>query len=334
MSDEIIRPVTILTGFLGSGKTTFLNHLLEQNPSKRYAIIENEYGQESIDSELILRAEDGIMELNNGCLCCTLNENLYEILNTLYQRREEYDELIIEATGVADPRGLADPFLNNYSIKKQFPLNRIICLVDAEQVEDQLRTTEEAIHQITFSDILLINKIDLVSTDRIRALHGVLQGLNPLAQIIDSSKDDYPSIEQAAHNTDLDEGIFDQGIAESQTSWPMIKPHGHHHHDHTDGVESHMIVFDQPFDYTMLHVRVLGFLAFQSEGLYRMKGLIWVSHSDQQMLLQSVGSRLSIDDKRPWQQDEVRSSKIVVIGRGFKKKSLEKMFSQCIKKTI
>jgi len=149
MGKEIIRPVTILTGFLGSGKTTFLNHLLEQNPSKRYAIIENEYGQESIDSELILRAEDGIMELNNGCLCCTLNENLYEILNTLYQRREEYDELIIEATGVADPRGLADPFLNNYSIKKQFPLNRIICLVDAEQVEDQLRTTEEAIHQIT-----------------------------------------------------------------------------------------------------------------------------------------------------------------------------------------
>ena len=116
MSNEMIRPVTILTGFLGSGKTTFLNDLLQRNPNKKYAIIENEYGKESIDSELILRAEDGIVELNNGCLCCTLNENLYDILNTLHQRREEYDEVIIEATGVADPRGLADPFLNNYSI--------------------------------------------------------------------------------------------------------------------------------------------------------------------------------------------------------------------------
>jgi len=295
MSKEITRPVTILTGFLGSGKTTFLNDLVQRNPNKKYAIIENEYGKESIDSELILRAEDGIVELNNGCLCCTLNENLYDILNTLHQRREEYDEVIIEATGVADPRGLADPFLNNYSIKKQFPLNRIICLVDAEQVEDQLRNTEEAIHQITFSDVLIVNKIDLVSTDHINRLNELLNELNPLAEIIQGSKDGFPSIEQV-------------------TSWPVTKPHEHHHHDHTDGVVSHMIVFDQPFDYTMLHVRVLGFLAFQAEGLYRMKGLIWVSHSDQQMLLQSVGSRLSIDDKRPWQQDEVRSSKIVVIG--------------------
>ena len=333
MSSDITRPVTILTGFLGAGKTTFLNDLLQRNPNKKYAIIENEYGKESIDSELILRAEDGIIELNNGCLCCTLNENLYDILNTLHQRREEYDEVIIEATGVADPRGLADPFLNNYSIKKQFPLNRIICLVDAEQVEDQLRHTEEAIHQITFSDVLIVNKIDLVSIDRINKLKERLNGLNPLAEIIQGSKDGFPSIEQTAHNTDLDEGIFNPTKAESVTSWPVTKPHEHHHHDHTDGVVSHMIVFDQPFDYTMLHVRVLGFLAFQAEGLYRMKGLIWVSHSDQQMLLQSVGSRLSIDDKRPWHPDEVRSSKIVVIGKGFQKKSLEKMFSQCIKKT-
>ncbi|MEM6768143.1 MAG: GTP-binding protein, partial [Bacteroidota bacterium] len=107
------KPVTILTGFLGAGKTTFLNHILEQNTDTRYAIIENEFGEQGIDSELVIHQEETIVELNNGCLCCTLNDNLYDILNDLYKRRDEFDELIIEATGVADPTGLAQPFVTH-----------------------------------------------------------------------------------------------------------------------------------------------------------------------------------------------------------------------------
>ena len=107
---------------------TYLNYLLQSKPDTRFAIIENEFGEQSIDSELIIRAEDGIVELNNGCLCCTLNDNLYDILNTLFERRDEYDEIIIEATGIADPRGLAEPFIVHPAIKKQFPLRGIICL--------------------------------------------------------------------------------------------------------------------------------------------------------------------------------------------------------------
>jgi len=178
------KPSTILTGFLGAGKTTYLNYLLQSKPDIRYAIIENEYGEQSIDSELILRAEDDIIELNNGCLCCTLNDNLYDILNKLFERREEYDEILIEATGVADPRGLADPFITYPTIKKQFPLTRIICLIDAELIEDQLKNTKEAISQITFSDVLLINKIDLVSEGYLGELTERLQKLNPLAKIV------------------------------------------------------------------------------------------------------------------------------------------------------
>lgn len=322
-----------MTGFLGAGKTTYLNYLLNKNKDVRYAIIENEYGEESIDSELILRAEDDIIELNNGCLCCTLNDNLYDILNTLYERRDEYDEIIIEATGVADPRGLAAPFINNYGIKKQFPLNRIICLVDAEQVEDQLQSTEEAIHQITFSDVLLINKTDLVSSDKLLEIELLLTQLNPLAQIIIGNHKSYDSIEVRAHNSELDEGVFD-AISNSQSltdsSFPVAKPHTHHHHEHTDGIRSLALEFDRPFDLSKLHLRLLGFLTFQASGLYRMKGLIWVSHSDQQHLLQSVGSRLAIDEKRPWNNGEERKSKIIVIGRGFQKKALDKMFSQCL----
>ncbi len=324
-----IRPTTILTGFLGAGKTTYLNHQLSQTPDTRYAIIENEYGEQSIDSELIMRAEDDIVELNNGCLCCTLNDNLYDILNKLYQRKDEYDQLIIEATGVADPRGLASPFLNNYAIKKQFPLSRIICLVDAERIEEQLRTTEEAIHQITFSDVLLINKIELVSPKRLAAIEALLHRLNPLAQILTGSQMNYPEIDSAMHNTDLDKGIFGQEEKSETDAFPVQIPHSHHHHDHTDGVTSHTLIFDRPFDYPKLHLRLLGFLKFQAQGLYRMKGFLWLQHSDQQHLLQSVGSRMSLDEKRPWALNESRESKIVIIGRNFQKKSLEKMFTQC-----
>jgi G3E family GTPase len=316
---------------LGAGKTTYLNNLLKKNPNKKYAIIENEYGQESIDSELILRAEDDIIEINNGCLCCTLNDNLYDILNTLYNRRNEYEELIIEATGVADPRGLAAPFLSNYAIKKQFPLDRIICLVDAEQVLEQLQNTEEAIHQITFSDVLLINKTDLVAEDQLFHLQSLLKRLNPIGQIIIGNRDAYLPLEHLAHNSNLDDYIFEP-IHEKPlptTTFPVTKPHVHHDHDHTDGIASHTLIFDRSFDYAQLHLRILGFLTFQSSGLYRMKGLIWLNHSNHQHLLQSVGSRLSIDEKRLWAPDEIRRSKIVVIGKGFQKKSLLKMFSQC-----
>ena len=132
------KPVTILTGFLGAGKTTFLNHLLQENEDIRYLIIENEFGEQSIDNELLLQPKESIIEFKNGCLCCSMNGNLYDILNDLYERRSEFDEIIIEATGIADPVGLVEPFIVHPLINKHFPIAAIICLVDAELVEDQL----------------------------------------------------------------------------------------------------------------------------------------------------------------------------------------------------
>ena len=322
------RPVTILTGFLGAGKTTYLNHLLNSKPNTRFAIIENEYGEKSIDSELIIRAEEDIVELNNGCLCCTLNSNLYDILNTLFDRRAEYDEIIIEATGVADPRGLAEPFIIHNSIKKQFPLTGVICLVDAELVEDQLQETEEAIHQITFSDVLLVNKTDLVNEPYLGDLSQRLRQLNPLAKIVFGNQDAFPVIETIERDAELD-AIFDQSKHSSDNNFPVQKPHHHHHHEHTK-VVSHTIVFDQPFDEQKLRHRLMVYLAFQSKGLYRMKGLIWMNESEDQYLLQSVGKQLNITEKRPWQPTEKRQSMIVFIGKAIQRKGLEKMLRQCL----
>lgn len=330
-------PVTILTGFLGSGKTTFLNHLLQNNDGKRYAIIENEFGEQGIDSELVLRPDETIVELNNGCLCCTLNDNLYDILNQLFDRRDEFDEIIIEATGVADPAGLAQPFLGHPLIKEHFPLLGIICLVDAELVEDYIEETEEAINQITFSDVLLINKTDLVRPKYVSELSQKLQAINPLAKIHFGNKDSFPAIELDKDQSQLDEIFLKDHsslhLSETEISFPVQKPHHHHHHSHT-AVVSHTFTFDQPFDYQSMYQQLLVYLTFQSKGLYRMKGLVWMVDSEQQHIVQSVGKRLDFQEKRAWKATEKKQSTIVFIGKDLQRKGLEKLLNKCLAKDL
>ncbi len=328
------KPVTILTGFLGSGKTTFLNHLLRENDTTRYAIIENEFGEQGIDNQLVMCPGETIVELNNGCLCCTLNDNLYDILNELFERRDEFDEIVIEATGVADPTGLAQPFIAHPLIKKHFPLTGIICLVDAEQIEDQLEETVEALNQITFSDILVINKTDLVTENYVSELEHRLENLNPLASIVKGNKNRYPRIEYHRDNKALDQ-IFKKQVQVNKadmeaTSFPVQKPHSHHHHHHTDDVNSLTFTFDKPFDYKVLHHNLLVFLTFQSKGLYRMKGLIWVKDEDQQFVLQSVGKRLDLQENRAWTPTEDKQSVIVFIGKQLQRKGLENLLKKCL----
>ena len=331
------KPVTILTGFLGAGKTTFLNHLLKEKEGIRYAIIENEFGACGIDNELVLSVSDTIVELNNGCLCCTLNDNLYEILNELHDRKTEFDEIIIEATGVANPVGLAEPFVSHPLIKEYFPLTAIICLVDAELIEDQLQETEEALPQLTFSDWILINKTDLVSQDHLSALNQKLQKLNPLATIVEGNKNHFPSIAWKENNGQLDKIVSGHHIAGAhhgkETNFPIQKPHAHHDHDHT-AVDSHTFTFDRPFQYKTLYHQLQVYLTFQAKGMYRMKGLIWLEEEEQQYVIQSVGKRLDFESKGEWKQGEPKKSVIVFIGKNLPVKGLQRLLNKCLSSTV
>ena len=326
-------PITILTGFLGSGKTTFLNHLIEKNSNIRYAIIENEFGEQSIDSELILRpSEAAIVELNNGCLCCTLNDNLYDILNELFDRREEFDEIVIEATGVADPVGLAEPFVAHSLIKEQFPLKGIICLVDSELIEEQIENSEEAIQQITFSDMLLLNKSDLVSDSTLMNLKQKMHNLNPLAKIFSGNKDSFPEIDLTQEDTKIEE-LFLQNklkLSEKELNFPLQKPHSHHHHKHTEKVNSQTFIFDKPFNYAKLENQLFIYLTLQAKDLYRMKGLVWMQGSEQQYVVQSVGKRLDFEKKQAWKTDTKKQSIIIFIGKNLQRKGLEKLLNRCL----
>jgi G3E family GTPase len=131
-----IKEVSILTGFLGSGKTTLVNAIISGKAKTRFAIIENEIGEESIDAELLIKRDDNIVELNNGCLCCTLNDNLYDILNQLWLRKSSWDQLLIEATGIADPANIARPFLTNESVQESFQLKMVKCVVDSDLIDE------------------------------------------------------------------------------------------------------------------------------------------------------------------------------------------------------
>lgn len=333
--DKMNKAVTILTGFLGSGKTTFLNQMIRRNPNTRYAIIENEFGEEGIDGELILRPEDGVVELNNGCLCCTLNDNLYDILNDLFDRRNEFDEIIIEATGVADPAGLAEPFLSHPLIKEHFPLKGTICLIDTEIVEDQIEETKEALSQITFSDVLILNKTDLVTKDYVLEVQSKMQALNPLAKIYVADEKGFPDFDLSKEKSTKEEGMLIEKLDQDTNHGLDLRPSHHHHdHEHTDEIKSIALKFDQAFDAEMLYHQLFVYLAFQSKGLYRLKGLIHIANDDQQYLLQSVGKRVSLNENRPWKVDEKRESVIVFIGKNLQEKGLKKLLSKCLAKSI
>ena len=176
-------PVTVLTGFLGAGKTTLLNHLLTANHGKRIAVIENEFGEIGIDNALVINADEEIFEMNNGCICCTVRGDLIRILGQLLKRRDKFDYILVETTGLADPGPVAQTFFSDDEMKRAFRLDGIVTLVDAKHIGLHLEDAPEAKEQIAFADRILLNKTDLVGKDEVEALETKIRSINALARI-------------------------------------------------------------------------------------------------------------------------------------------------------
>lgn len=176
-------PVTVLTGFLGSGKTTLLNHILSKQHGLRIAVIENEFGEIGIDDALVINADEEVFEMNNGCICCTVRGDLIRILGSLMRRRDKFDRILIETTGMADPGPVSQTFFVDEEIKAAMRLDGIITVVDAHHVEQHIDSSEEVREQIAFADVILLNKTDLTDTEKLTALESRLRGMNALARI-------------------------------------------------------------------------------------------------------------------------------------------------------
>ena len=196
-------PVTILTGFLGSGKTTLLNRILKEEHGKRIAVIENEFGEVGIDQALVINADEEIFEMSNGCICCTVRGDLIRVLGNLMKRRDKFDYVLVETTGLADPGPVAQTFFMDDEIHAEFALDGIVTLVDAAHIEQQLGRSDESTEQIAFADVLVLNKTDLVDDDALDRLEARLRDMNRMARVIRSERAD------VSVDTVLNLGAFD-----------------------------------------------------------------------------------------------------------------------------
>jgi G3E family GTPase len=185
-------PVTILTGFLGSGKTTLLNRILSEEHGHRVAVIENEFGEVGVDQALVNNAEEEIFEMNNGCICCTVRGDLISVLGNLMKRRDRFDRVLVETTGLADPGPVAQTFFMDEDIQEDFRLDGVVTLVDAKHLEMHLEDSKKAREQVAFADVLVLNKIDLVSEAAVESLARKVRGMNAMAQIYRSRMADVP----------------------------------------------------------------------------------------------------------------------------------------------
>lgn len=311
-------PVTILTGFLGAGKTTLLNHLIEQHPATKFAIIENEFGDIPIDNELVVNADQGIFELSNGCICCTLNNELVEMLLKLLDSGKVFDHLLIETTGIAEPDAIAVAFTAEPALQTAFRLDGTICLVDAEHIEDMLHEREEARKQITFADFIVLNKKSTVQPDYLAELTQRLKHINPFAEM---EATDFGKVEADVLNLHAyDAEKLQQKIAS------VIEP-GHHHHHHTDDVVSQSFIFDKPFDFLkfMHWSRVL--LMVQGGSIYRVKGILSFANEAQKMVFQSVRTNAAFQKGASRNDGE---SRLVFIGKNLKREPLERALRSCL----
>ncbi|MFO1197905.1 MAG: GTP-binding protein [Burkholderiaceae bacterium] len=318
-------PVTILTGFLGAGKTTLLNRILKEQHGHRIAVIENEFGEEGVDNDLLLQDRDEqIVEMNNGCICCTVRGDLIRILGDLRERRQsgelKFDRVIIETTGLADPGPVAQTFFLDDEIADYFLLDAVVTVVDAKHGERQLDEHKEAQEQVGFADRILMSKVDLVGEDEQERLRKRLARINPRAPIKPVHFGEVP----IAEVLDI-RGFNLNAILELD---PQFLTSDEHEHD--DAVQSFVFKSNRPFDAGKLEDFLGGLIQVYGQDMLRYKGVLYMKGSDRLTVFQGVHMMMGADTGRRWQTGEKPSSKMVFIGRNLPKETFVKGLEQCL----
>jgi G3E family GTPase len=319
-------PVTVLTGFLGSGKTTLLNRILTEQHGMRIAVIENEFGEIGIDDALVLDAQEEIFEMNNGCICCTVRGDLIRILGALMRRRDRFDRILVETTGLADPAPVAQTFFVDDEIRDQLRLDAIVTLVDAKHILAHLDEVKpdgvenEAVEQIAFADRIILNKTDLVADTDLCDIRTRLRQVNALAEIIPAqhAKLDLARI--------LDVGAFD--LSRVLETDPQFLTDSDHMHDTT--VTSIGIQTPGEVDVEKLNEWLGELLSTKGVDIFRSKGILAIAGQANQYVFQGVHMLFDGDDARPWHDGEPRTNRLVFIGRNLDRAELESGFSACL----
>lgn len=309
---------TILTGFLGAGKTTLLNQILSNSKDERIAVIVNEYGEVGIDGKLVLETQDEIIELNNGCVCCTVRTDLIAAIRNLLQSNRHVDRIVIETSGLADPAPVIQSFILDEILAKQLDLDAIVTVVDARHISKQM-DLDEAREQISFADVLLLNKVDLVREEDLRQTEATLRKLNPLARILRTTSCivDRSSV--------LDIGAFD--LKNILSIDPDILADHEHEHDQSIGCVA--IRESGALDPTVFNAWLNQLVQGTGKDLLRMKGVLNFRGEARRYVLHGVHMTLDGRHGRPWRPDESRVNELVFIGRDLDASTLRSGFLAC-----
>ena len=313
-----IIPVSILTGFLGAGKTTLLNHILREQSEYKFAVIVNEIGKVGIDGALVENQRDEVVELSNGCICCTVRKDLVLGVQKLI-KRGGFDYLLIETTGIADPGPVAQTFVNIPALQQFVQLDGIITVVDAEQIIRQRKETDVADAQIALADTILLNKTDLVDDNQLKQVTQRIRTINPHCAIIRSQHGKVNlKLLLDVHAFDVDQKLaVDPGFLDELRT----------DRAHVD-IESCAYEFDRPFDVTKFEAFVQQLT--EREKVYRSKGFLAVSGHNHRAIFHGVNNRFHIFWDRPWREGEIRRSQFVFIGKKLDGKKIELGLRACL----
>lgn len=319
-------PVTVVTGFLGSGKTTLVNRILTGDHGLRIAIIENEYGEVGIDDALVIDTDEEIFEMNNGCICCTVRGDLIRTLGTLMKRKDRFDRILIETTGLADPAPVVQTFFADDEIREQLRIDAIVTVVDAKHLplhlSDDASEGREAVEQIAFADRIVLNKVDLVTEDELADVEAKVRAINAGAECVRTTMSDVDIAWL------LDVGAFDlERIAAREAElMGAARDTGRH----GSGIGSVGIELDGAVDVTRLNQWLGWLLEERGPDIFRMKGILNVDGSEERYVFQGVHMLFDGRPDRAWRAGEHRGNRLVFIGRGLDRDELFARFRACL----
>jgi len=323
---------SILTGFLGAGKTTLVNHLLKGQHGLKIAVIENEFGEVGVDDAIVMETEEEVFEMNNGCICCTVRGDLLRIFQKLSRRAVPFDHILIETTGLADPAPVAQTFFVDEEVKANYELDAIITVVDSKHVlvhleEEKPEGVEnESVEQVAFADKIILNKIDLVSEKEKAEVIQKLRSINKFAEIMETTQS---SVDP---NRLLGVKAFDLSRV-LQVEEDFLDTEAEHAHD--DTVSSVGIEFQAELDLALLNTWLSTMLRENGVDLFRSKGVLNVKGSDARHIFQGVHMLMSISSSdqgvgRPWKEGEMRTNRLVFIGRNLNREDIMTNFMACV----
>ncbi|MBV9783496.1 MAG: GTP-binding protein [Acidisphaera sp.] len=312
-------PVTVLTGYLGAGKTTLLNRILSENHGRRYAVVVNEFGELGVDNDLVVDSDEEVFEMNNGCICCTVRGDLIRIVGGLMKRRDRFDGIIIETTGLANPAPVAQTFFVDEGVRSRARLDAIVTVVDAKHLPQRLVDSHEAADQIAFADVIVLNKTDLVSAEELAEVENKIRAINRFAEIHRTERASLPIADV------LDRGAFDLKRVLAMEPGFLTDDS----HEHNDDIASVSFEVERPIDPEKFNAWIGQLLAEKGPDLLRTKGILHYAGEDRRFAFQAVHMIADGDFIGPAREGEPRRSRIVFIGRNLNRPQLRRGFEAC-----